>query len=192
MAVAGSAISWLADSLGMLPDAPSSAAEAATVETSGGVRVVPAFQGLYAPWWDARARGAILGLTLHSTRAHVVRATLESIAFATRAVVDAAEAEAAMRIPALRVDGGATRNEVLVQSLADVLGRPVVRAVDEEATVRGAAFAAGLAAGVWGSLGEVAALVDVHDAVEPGWSEDRREDEYASWLRAVEQARAFG
>jgi glycerol kinase len=192
MAAAGSAVSWLSDSLGLLPDAAASAAEAATVDTSGGVRVVPAFQGLYAPWWDPGARGAILGLTLHSTRAHVVRATLESLAYATRAVVEAAEAEAAIRISQLRVDGGATRNAVLVQSLADVLGRPVVRAVDEEATVRGAAFAAGLAAGVWGSLADVAALVGLHDPVEPVWSADRREQEYASWLRAVEQARAFG
>ncbi len=150
-AVAGRAVGWLAGELGILPDAASSAAVAATVSTSAGVRVVPAFQGLYAPWWDATARGAILGLTLHSTGAHVVRATLEALAFQTRAVLEAAEADAALHIPELRVDGGATANPVLLQALADALGRPVTRALDPEATVRGAAFAAGLAAGLWTS-----------------------------------------
>ena len=115
------------------------------------MRVVPAFQGLYAPWWDSTARGAIIGLTLHSTGAHVVRATLEALAFQTRAVLEAAEADAGLDIPELRVDGGATANPVLLQALADALGRPVTRALDPEATVRGAAFAAGLAAGLWPS-----------------------------------------
>ena len=149
MAVAGRAIGWLADQLGLLESASASEAAASSVDGSAGVRFVPAFQGLYAPWWDPSARGAILGLTLHSTGAHVVRATLESLAFQTRAVVDAAEAGTGVTIPTLRIDGGATANRVLVQVLADVLGRPVERAVDAEATVRGAAFAAGLAAGLW-------------------------------------------
>ena len=100
------------------------------------------------PWWDSTARGAIIGLTLHSTGAHVVRATLEALAFQTRAVLEAAEADAGLAIPELRVDGGATANPVLLQAIADALGRPVTRALDPEATVRGAAFAAGLAAGL--------------------------------------------
>ena len=190
-AVAGRAISWLADDLGVLPDAAASAAVAATVSSSAGVRVVPAFQGLYAPWWDASARGAIVGLTLHSTGAHVVRATLEALAFQTRAVLEAAEADAGLAIAELRVDGGVTANPVLLQALADALGRPVSRALDPEATVRGAAFAAGLAAGLWPDPSALAALRGPTETVAPAWSADRRDTEYADWLRAVERARGW-
>ena len=190
-AVAGRAVGWLAGELGLLPDAAGSAAVAAEVDTSAGVRVVPAFQGLYAPWWDATARGAVLGLTLHSTRAHVVRATLEALAFQTRAVLEAAEADTGLAIDELRVDGGATANGVLLQALADVLGRPVSRALDPEATVRGAAFAAGLAAGVWADPSALAALRGPTETVEPVWTADRRDTEYADWLRAVERSRGW-
>jgi glycerol kinase len=175
----------------VLPDAAASAAVAASVSSSAGVRVVPAFQGLYAPWWDAAARGAILGLTLHATGAHVVRATLEALAFQTRAVVEAAEADAGLVIAELRVDGGATANPVLLQALADALGRPVSRAVDPEATVRGAAFAAGLAAGLWPDPSALAALRGPTETVEPAWTADRRDSEYADWLRAVDRARGW-
>jgi glycerol kinase len=191
MAVAGRAVGWLADELQALPDPSASERIAREVDDAGGVRFVPAFQGLYAPWWDATARGALLGLTLHSTRAHVVRAALESLAFQTRAVVDAAEQGAGIVVEALRVDGGVTANRVLVQALADVLGRPVERAVDAEATVRGAAFAAGLAAGLWSSPDELRALRGPVEVVEPSWGDDRREAEYADWLRAVERARGW-
>ena len=191
MAVAGRAIGWLADELGILPGAAASEAVAASVPDAGGVRVVPAFQGLYAPWWDATARGAILGLSLHSTRAHVVRATIEGIAFGTRDVLDAAERDAGLRIGELRVDGGATRNRLLLQALADVLGRPIVRALEPEATVRGAAFAAGLAAGVWSGPAVLDGLRGGVELVEPVWTEDRRESEYAGWLRAVDCARGW-
>lgn len=189
MAVAGRAIAWLADELGVLPDAAASETVAATVESSAGVRVVPAFQGLYAPWWDPSARGAILGLTLHSTRAHIVRATLESIGFQTRAILDAAGDAAGVEIPTLRIDGGATANRVLVQALADALGRPVERAADAEATVRGAAFAAGLAAGLWAGPDALRALRGPVEVVDPGWDAERCETEYADWLRAVERTR---
>ena len=161
------------------------------MEDSGGVRFVPAFQGLYAPWWDPSARGAILGLTLHSTGAHVVRATLESLAFQTRAVVEAAEQGAGVEIPILRIDGGATANRVLVQALADVLGRPIERAEDAEATVRGAAFAAGLAAGLWDGPEALRDLRGAVEVVEPAWDEARREAEYRDWLRAVERSRGW-
>ena len=190
-AVAGRAVGWLADELGLLPDAAASGAVAATVASSAGVRVVPAFQGLYAPWWDATARGAILGLTLHSTGAHVVRATLEALAFQTRAVLEAAEADAGLTIPELRVDGGATANPVLLQAIADALGRPVSRALDPEATVRGAAFAAGLAAGLWPSPAVLADLRGPVETVQPVWDADRRDTEYADWLRAVDRARGW-
>ena len=190
MAVAGRAIGWLAD-VGLLESASASEAAASSVDGSAGVRVVPAFQGLYAPWWDPSARGAILGLTLHSTGAHVVRATLESLAFQTRAVVEAAEVGAGVTIPTLRVDGGATANRVLVQALADVLGRPVERAVDAEATVRGAAFAAGLAAGLWDDPELLRGLRGPVEVIEPLWAAARRDEEYADWLRAVERSRGW-
>ncbi len=190
-AVAGRAIGWLADELGLLESAGDSAVVAGAVDSSAGVRLVPAFQGLYAPWWDATARGAIVGLTLHSTRAHVVRATLEALAFQTRAVLEAAEADAGVVIAELRVDGGATANPVLLQALADVLGRRVTRAIDHEATVRGGAFAAGLAAGIWPGPAALAGLRGPTETVGPAWSADRRDAEYADWLRAVDAARGF-
>lgn len=183
MAVAGRAVQWLADELGVIGAASETEALAASVPSSGGVRVVPAFQGLYAPWWRADARGAITGLTLHSTRAHVVRATLEAIAFQTRAVLEAAESAGAA-VGELRVDGGMTRNGFFVQTLADVLGRPVARAAGVEATVRGAAFAAGLAAGVWNDESSLPVQRATHVA-EPVWSRERRDDEYADWLATV-------
>lgn len=188
-AVAGSAVRWLAEGLELLGNPAESEEVAASVPDSGGVRLVPAFQGLYAPWWDASARGSISGLTLHSTRAHLVRATLEALAFQTRAIVDAAEARLDAPVPLLRIDGGATANRVLVQTLADALGRPVERALDPEATVRGAAFAAGLAAKLWDSEGALDGLRGPTEVIEPTWSADRRETEYADWLRAVERTR---
>ncbi len=190
MAVAGRAIQWLADELGLIDGAAESSALAASVPTSGGVRVVPAFQGLYAPWWQAEARAAISGLTLHSTKAHVVRATLEALAFQTRAVVEAAEREAGATISELRIDGGVTKNAFLVQTLADVLGRPVVRTADAEASVRGAAFAAGLAAGVWPGTAVLGSLRGETVVIEPRWDADRRETEYAGWLEAVDRVLA--
>jgi len=191
MAVAGGAVGWLADELGILEHPAASDAVAASVENSGGVCFVPGFQGLYAPWWDASARGALLGLTLHSSRAHVVRAALESLAFQTRAVVDAAVTGARLPIETLRVDGGVTANRVFVQALADALGRPVERALDPEATLRGAAFAAGLAAGLWSQPEQLRALRGPVEVVEPRWDDDRRDAEYADWLRAVERARGW-
>jgi glycerol kinase len=191
MAVAGRAVSWLADELQAIPSAAASGAIAASVDDSGGVRVVPAFQGLYAPWWDPGARGAILGLTLHATRAHVVRATLESLAFQTRAVVDAASAGTGIEIGSLRIDGGAVTNGVLVQAIADALGRTVELGSDNEATVRGAGFAAGLAAGVWDGPDALRHLSAARMIVEPVWDTERRESEYADWLRAVEGVRAW-
>lgn len=188
MAVAGRAVAWLADELQALPSVNSSEEIAGSVADSGGVRFVPAFQGLYAPWWDSSARGAILGLTLHSTRAHLARAALESLAFQTRAVIDAAEAGAAVTIPTLRIDGGATANRVLVQAIADAVGRPVERATDAQATVRGAAFGAGLAAGLWDSPEALVELRGAVEVVEPVWSAEHREAEYTDWLRAVERS----
>jgi glycerol kinase len=190
MAVAGRAVEWLADGLGVLPDPAASSAVAASVESSAGVRVVPAFQGLYAPWWDDTARGAITGLTLYAGRAHVVRATLEALAFQTRAVLDAAEAAIGFTASSLRVGGGVTANGFLLQALADVLGRPVERTVDPEATVRGITFASGLAAGAWDGPEALGPLRGPIELVEPAWDAGRREEEYADWLRAVGRTRS--
>jgi glycerol kinase len=191
MAVAGRAVGWLAHELQALGDPAASESIAAEVDDSGGVRFVPAFQGLYAPWWDSSARGAIFGLTLHSTRAHVVRAALESIAFQTRAVMDAAEQGTGVEVATLRIDGGMTANRVFVQALADVLGRPVEMTVDSEATVRGAAFAAGLAAGTWEGTDALRDLLGPVELVAPAWDASRRESEYADWSRAVERSRGW-
>ena len=185
MAVAGRAVQWLVDELGLVAGPAETASLAASVQGSDGVRVVPAFQGLYAPWWDARARGSVTGLTLHSTKAHVVRATLESLSFQTRAVLDAAERESGVEVPTLKVDGGVTRNAFFVQSLADILGRPVICAADTEATIRGAVVAAGIACGLW----DDAPSGKVGETIEPTWSADRRDSEYADWSQAVERSR---
>ena len=191
IAVTGRAIGWLVDELGVLASPRESAEVAASVPDTGGVQVVPAFQGLYAPWWDGSARGTIVGLTLHSTRAHVVRATLESIAYLTRAVVGALEADVGVALEALRVDGGMTANDLLMQLQADILGRPVVRSRVRETTALGAAFAAGLGAGVWSSPADLRALVHPDRTFEPAWSADRREEGWATWQRAVERARGW-
>ena len=191
IAVTGRAVGWLVDELGVLASPGESAEVAASVPDTGGVQVVPAFQGLYAPWWDGSARGTIVGLTLHSTRAHVVRATLESIAYLTRAVVEALEADVGVPLAALRVDGGMTANDLLMQLQADILGRPVVRSRVRETTALGAAFAAGLGAGVWGAPADLRALVQPDRTFEPAWSDDRREQGWATWQRAVERARGW-
>lgn len=189
MAVAGRAVQWLRDELGLIESAEASAALAASVDTSGGVRFVPAHQGLFAPWWDADARGLISGLSLYSTKAHLVRAVLESLAFQTRAVLDAAQS-AGISISTLQVDGGATRNSVLVQLLADVIGRPVSVSGDAEATVRGVAIAAGTAANVWTMDSALDAMRGPVHSVEPtNGSRDRWDAEYADWLLAVDRAR---
>ncbi len=190
VATTGRAIQWLRDELGVIESAAETAELAASVPDCGGVCVVPAFQGLYAPWWDASARGAILGLSLHSTRAHVVRATLEAIAYLTRAVVEAIAASG-QQVPEVAVDGGAARNDVLMQLQADVLGRPVVRPAMLETTALGAAYAAGLAAGLWRDFDDLGASHRVERRFEPTWSADRRDAGYADWLRAVERSRGW-
>ena len=151
------AVQWLRDELGLIGSAEESAALAASVPDSGGVIVVPAFTGLGAPWWDAYARGAVLGLTRGSGRAELVRATLESIAFQSRDVADAMSADAGLALQTLRVDGGAAANDFLMQFQADILGVPVQRPAVTETTALGAAYLAGLAVGFWAGSEEIAA-----------------------------------
>ncbi|HTQ88361.1 MAG TPA: glycerol kinase GlpK, partial [Streptosporangiaceae bacterium] len=149
IAVTGAAVQWLRDQLGIIPDAAASEALAAEVDDTGGVYFVPAFSGLFAPYWRADARGAIVGLSRYSTRAHLARATLEAIAYQSRDVAEAMERDSGVRLEVLKVDGGVTANDLAMQLQADILGVPVSRPVVAETTALGAAYAAGLATGFW-------------------------------------------
>jgi len=189
VAVAGAAVQWLRDNLGLIGSAAETEAIAESVPDSGGVYFVPAFSGLFAPHWDMKARGAIVGLTHHASRAHLVRATLEAICFQSREVAEAMVSDSARPLIALKVDGGATANNLLMQLQADVLGIPVVRPVVRETTALGAAYAAGLAAGVFESTDELRRLWKADRTFEPRWDEDRRESAFRGWKRAVERTR---
>ncbi|GAG44628.1 unnamed protein product, partial [marine sediment metagenome] len=146
---------------------------------------------LGAPHWDQYARGTIVGITRGTTAAHIVRATLESIAFQTRDVVEAMERESAVAMPELRADGGAARNDLLMQMQADILGRPVLRAAIPETTALGAAFLAGLGVGLWPSRQELALRWRSDRTFEPRMSEQRREELYSGWKRALERAKGW-
>jgi glycerol kinase len=189
--VAGAAVQWLRDGLRIVNDAAESEALASSVEDSGGVYLVPAFVGLGAPHWDMYARGAVLGITRGTTREHLVRATLESIAFQTRDVLEAMEAESGIAFPELRVDGGAARNNLLMQIQADVLGRPVLRPSVTETTALGAAYLAGLGVGLWKDTDQVARNWRLDRRFEPAMSEERRQELYDGWRRAVERSRGW-
>jgi glycerol kinase len=188
--VAGAAIQWLRDGLQILADSGESERLAASVPDTGGVYFVPAFVGLGAPHWDMYARGTILGLTRGTTRAHLVRAALEAIAYQTREVLGAALADARLTLEELRVDGGATANDLLMQFQADVLSTPVVRPVVKETTALGAAYLAGLAVGYWTTREEIARNRAVDRRFLPQMDPTRREELFAGWRRAV--ARAAG
>jgi glycerol kinase len=186
--VAGAAVQWLRDKLGLLATSAESEELAQSVPDTGGVYVVPAFVGLGAPHWNADARGLITGLTLGSTRAHLVRATLESIAYQTRELIDAMQADSGAKLEELRVDGGAAQNNFLMQFQADVLGCRIVRPVDTETTALGAAYLAGLATGVWKSTAEVEQFWRADKVFEPQMDATRREELFAGWKKAVAKA----
>ncbi len=188
--VAGAAIQWLRDGLQVIADSAESERLAASVPDTGGVYFVPAFVGLGAPHWDMYARGTILGITRGTTRAHLVRATLEAIAYQSREVLGAALADAGLTLEELRVDGGATANDFLMQFQADVLSTPVVRPVVKETTALGAAYLAGLAVGYWTSREEIAGNWAAGQRFVPRMEPARREELFAGWRRAV--ARAAG
>ncbi len=187
--MAGAAVQWLRDEMKLLKDAAESEGLAKGIASTDGVYVVPAFVGLGAPYWDQYARGTIVGLTRGSGRAQVVRATLESIAYQTRDVVDAMSADSGLALDRLRVDGGAVANNFLMQFQADILGVPVQRPAVTETTALGAAYLAGLAAGFWVSQEEIAGQWRVERAFEPAMSADERDGLYAGWRKAVERAR---
>ncbi len=190
--VAGAAVQWLRDGLGLVSSAADSEAAARSVPDTGGVYLVPAFVGLGAPYWDERARGAILGITRGTTRAHLIRATLESIAYQSRDVVDCFAGDAGLALETLRVDGGACQNDWLMQFQADVLGVPVRRPPVLEVTALGAAALAGLAVGFWRDRSALeAATANGARTFEPQFSRDRRDALYAGWKRAVERSRGW-
>jgi glycerol kinase len=187
IAVTGSAVQWLRDQLGIIGAASEIEALANSVPDNGGVYFVPAFSGLFAPYWRSDARGVIVGLSRFNTRAHLARATLEAICFQTRAVLDAMVQDSGVRLELLKVDGGATVNDTLMQLQADILGVPVVRPVVAETTALGAAYAAGLAVGVWEDLDDLRANWRMDKRWEPQWSADQRDAAYARWQKAVER-----
>jgi glycerol kinase len=189
--VAGAAVQWLRDGLGLIERAADSEAAARSVEDTGGVYLVPAFVGLGAPYWDERARGALVGLTRGTTRAHLVRAALEAIAYQTRDVVECIRKDSGLALETLRVDGGACGNDFLMQFQADVLGAPVVRPPILEVTAKGAALLAGLGVGFWKDAAELEAKAGESRSFTPRMPEARREELYAGWKRAVERARGW-
>ncbi|MGC8838521.1 MAG: glycerol kinase GlpK [Anaerolineae bacterium] len=191
IAITGAAVQWLRDNLGLIKSAAETEEIARSVEDAGGIYFVPAFSGLFAPYWDMYARGVIVGLTRYVTRAHLVRATLEAICYQTREVLEAMKADSGVALTRLKVDGGAVANNFLMQLQADILGVPVVRPTVGETTALGAAYAAGLAAGVWKDLDALRQNWGVDRIFEPQWDEARREAGYRGWLRAVERARGW-
>ena len=191
IAVTGAAVQWLRDQLGIIRSAAEVETLAASVPDSGGIYFVPAFSGLFAPYWRTDARGVIAGLSRFHTRAHLARATLEAIGFQTRAVLEAMTADADLHLDALKVDGGATANELLMQLQADILGVPVVRPETAETTALGAAYAAGLAVGVWKSQADLRRQWRIGRRWEPAWSTDQRDQAYQGWQKAVERSFAW-
>jgi len=190
--VAGAAVQWLRDGLGLLKTAAESEKLARSVDSALGVTVVPAFVGLGTPYWDATARGAIVGLTRGVTRAHVVRATLEALAFQTRDVVDTMAAESGRALAGLRVDGGASANDFLMQFQADLLGATVDRPVIIETTALGAALLAGRGVGLWKDATKLERARRRDHVFTPRMRPERREELYRAWTRAVAAVRALG
>jgi glycerol kinase len=187
----GASIQWLRDEMKLLADAKDSEYFATKVDSSNGVYVVPAFTGLGAPYWDPYARGTIVGLTRGVNSNHIIRATLESIAYQTRDVLDAMQADSGIKLSALRVDGGAVANSFLMQFQSDVLDTKVQRPAVSEVTALGAAYLAGLAIGYWDSLEELAGKAVIEQTFEPHTDPVKRQQRYRGWKRAVKCAQAW-
>jgi glycerol kinase len=185
IAVTGSAIQWLRDQLGIISGAAESESLARQVEDNGGVYFVPAFSGLFAPYWRSDARGAIVGLSRFNTNAHLARATLEAICYQSRDVAEAMEQDSGVQLEVLKVDGGVTANELCMQIQADVLGVPVSRPVVAETTALGAAYAAGLAVGFWKNTDELRSNWNESKRWQPQWSDEQRTTGYERWKKAV-------
>ena len=189
--VAGSAIQWLRDGLRMVKNASDSEAYAKKVDSTEGVYVVPAFVGLGTPYWDSEARGAIFGLTRGTSKEHFIRATLESLAYQTKDVLDAMEQDAEMKVETLRVDGGAVNNEFLMQFQSDLLDLEIELANLNESTALGAAYLAGLATGYWSDLGEIEKMRSSKKTYSPEMDREKRDELYSGWQKAVTATRLF-
>lgn len=189
--VSGSAIQWLRDGLGLLESAPESENLAKNVASTDGVYVVPAFVGLGTPYWDSEARGAVFGLTRGTTKEHLVRATLESIAYQSKDVVDIMAADSGIGVKSLRVDGGAVKNNFLMQFQSDLLNVQVDRPMINETTALGAAYLAGLAIGYWKDKEEIAKQWQIERSFTPDFADEKRQELYNGWKKAVEATRVF-
>ena len=185
IAVTGSLVQWLRDNIGLFQSAPEIEDLARTVEDNGGAYFVPAFSGLFAPYWRSDARGAIVGLTRYVNKGHLARAVLEATAFQTKEVVDAMNADSGVELESLKVDGGMVQNDLLMQFQADILDVPVIRPTVAETTSLGAAYAAGLAVGFWGEIEDLRANWGKDHEWTPRMDADRRDREYRMWKKAV-------
>ncbi|MDO5532548.1 glycerol kinase GlpK [Sutterella sp.] len=189
--IAGAVVQWLRDQMGFIKKSNEIEGLARTVDDTAGVYFVPAFTGLGAPHWDPQARGAILGLTRGTTRAHIARAAVEAIAFQSAEVVEAMARDAVHPVAEIRADGGACRNDLLMQFQADITGIPVVRTSQTETTATGAAYLAGIAVGIWSGTDEIASLWRAERTFEPAMSADERQSRMNQWARAVGRARKW-
>ena len=187
IAMAGALVQWLRDNLGMIRAAPEIEKLAGWVEDNGGVYIVPAFQGLFAPYWRPDARGVMVGLTRYVDKRHIARAVLEAVAYQTKDIVEAMDKDSGVRLNRLKVDGGMVDNDLLMQFQADVLDVPVIRPRIFETTCLGAAYAAGLAAGVWNGLDELRANWETGKEWQPAMSAEAREAGYRGWQKAVQR-----
>ncbi len=185
IAITGALVQWLRDNLGLIQRSSDIEALAASVPDNGGVYFVPAFSGLYAPYWKTSARGVVAGLTRHSNKAHIARAALEATAFQTREVLEAMEKDSHIPLAVLRTDGGMVENNLLMQFQADILNIPVVRPAVKETTAQGAAYAAGLATGFYRDLADLRANWAVDRTWTPQMDEETRESLFKSWKKAV-------
>jgi glycerol kinase len=185
IAIAGALVQWLRDNLGIIERAADVEVLAHSVQDNGGIYFVPAFSGLYAPYWKDDARGAIVGMTHHVNKGHLARATLEATAYQTREIVEAMQKDAGTEIKTLKVDGGMVANELLMQFQSDILGIPLIRPSVAETTSLGAAYAAGLATGFWPHMEGLREYWSQGNAWEPSMPHDRREALYNKWLKAV-------
>ncbi|MET4756692.1 glycerol kinase [Endozoicomonas sp. NE40] len=184
----GASVQWLRDELGLVRDAADTEYFASKVKDTNGVYVVPAFVGLGAPYWDPYARGSIFGLTRGANRNHIVRATLEAIAYQSRDLIEAMQQDSGIEMKQLRVDGGAVANNFLMQFQSDILKKDVVRPTVTESTAAGSAYLAGLAVGFWKSTDELKDKVSVDRTYAPAMEEEQRADLYKGWKKAVERS----
>ena len=185
IAITGALVQWLRDNLGLISRSADVEKLAATVEDNGGIYFVPAFSGLFAPYWRSDARGALVGMTRYITKGHIARAALEATAFQTREVLDAMNSDSGVALTALKVDGGMVFNELLMQFQADILGVPVIRPTVAETTALGAAYAAGLAVGFWAKVEDLRANWGKDKEWHPNMDAAHRQKEYANWKKAV-------